>query len=236
MMPIPGEPRILHEVEGLVVHSIAWAPDGHIVFAVRGQESIDLMRIHPEGGEARTLLSMGSDEVFRGITSIRTGGAWPSSPARSPSRSGSWRTRSDMARYYRLWMTRPPKPHIGEFLAVSPVPVPVRGDRRFAALAAGGGPVPSGGGGRNPRAIRAGWICRRRTGISVQPAKLQRPGYPVLRHLQGINEWVQDAVNEASTCTRSAISPVQILCATAGPEIVPEMDWGDECEIVRVAP
>jgi hypothetical protein len=62
-----GEPRFLHEVEGGFAYSVAWAPGGHIVFAVRGQESLDLMRIHPEGGEARTLLSVGRDEVFRGI-------------------------------------------------------------------------------------------------------------------------------------------------------------------------
>jgi Tol biopolymer transport system component len=68
ILPVEGgEPRILHEVEGGVAHSVAWAPDGHILFVVRGQESLDLMRIHPEGGDARTLLSMGPDEVFRGI-------------------------------------------------------------------------------------------------------------------------------------------------------------------------
>jgi Tol biopolymer transport system component len=62
-----GEPRILHEVDGGVAHSVAWAPDGHILFAVRGQESVDLMRSPAEGGDARTLFSMAPDEVFRGI-------------------------------------------------------------------------------------------------------------------------------------------------------------------------
>jgi hypothetical protein len=39
----------------------------NIVFAVRGQESLDLVRLPAEGGDARTLLSVGPGEVFRGI-------------------------------------------------------------------------------------------------------------------------------------------------------------------------